>query len=96
MKEASNAASILGVKFRKNLNLKDAFFENNHINQIKVIELLRLHQPDIVICNAADDRHIDHPRAAKLVSDSCFLSGLKKIQTSVVSYKIFEFLVISL
>jgi len=83
MKEASNAASILGVKFRKNLNLKDAFFENNHINQIKVIELLRLHQPDVVICNAVDDRHIDHPRAAKLVSDSCFLSGLKKIETSV-------------
>ena len=81
MNEAFNAASILGVKFRKNLNFKDAFFENNQINQIKVIELLRLHQPDIVICNAVDDRHIDHPKAAELVSDSCFLSGLKKIQT---------------
>ena len=83
MKEASNAASILGVKFRKNLSFKDAFFENNHTNQIKVIELLRLYQPDIVICNADDDRHIDHPKAARLVSHSCFLSGLKKIQTSV-------------
>ena len=85
MKEATNAASILGVKFRKNLNFKDAFFENDKTHQIKVIELLRLHQPDIVICNAVDDRHIDHPKAANLVSDSCFLSGLKKIQTSIES-----------
>jgi bacillithiol biosynthesis deacetylase BshB1 len=85
MNEAANAASILGVQFRKNLNFKDAFFENDKIHQIKVIELLRLHQPDIVICNAIDDRHIDHPRAANLISDSCFLSGLKKIQTSVES-----------
>ena len=85
MKEATNAASILGVEYRKNLNFKDAFFENDKTHQIKVIELLRLHQPDIVICNAVNDRHIDHPKAANLVSDSCFLSGLKKIQTSIES-----------
>ena len=26
------------------------------------------------------DRHIDHPKGARLVSDSCFLSGLDKVE----------------
>ena len=39
------------------------------------------YRPDLILCNAPDDRHIDHPRGAKLVVDSCFLSGLKKVET---------------
>ena len=39
-------------------------------------------QPEIVLCNATSDRHPDHGRAAKLVAESCFLSGLIKIQTT--------------
>ena len=35
-----------------------------------------------MVCNAIDDRHIDHGKGSKLASDSCFLSGLKKIETS--------------
>ena len=34
------------------------------------------------MCNAIDDRHIDHSKGSKLVSDACFLSGLLKIETS--------------
>lgn len=79
--EASEAQKILGVDVRINLDLGDGFFENNKQNQLKVIEIIRTYQPKIVLCNAIDDRHIDHPRGAKLVSDACFLSGLTKIKT---------------
>ncbi len=79
--EATNAATVLGVRFRKNLGLKDGFFKNNLKNKRKIIKLLRLHQPKIVLCNAVDDRHIDHPKGSKLVSEACFLSGLLKIET---------------
>ncbi|NND79913.1 MAG: bacillithiol biosynthesis deacetylase BshB1, partial [Maribacter sp.] len=34
-------------------------------------------------CNAIEDRHIDHAKGSKLVSDSCFLSGLIKIDTKM-------------
>jgi LmbE family N-acetylglucosaminyl deacetylase len=34
-----------------------------------------------VLCNAVDDRHLDHPKGSQLVSDACFLSGLRKITT---------------
>ena len=37
----------------------------------------------MVLCNAITDRHIDHGKGSKLASDACFLSGLKKIETSV-------------
>ncbi|MGN6295451.1 MAG: bacillithiol biosynthesis deacetylase BshB1 [Ginsengibacter sp.] len=80
--EAKSSAEILGVEVRENLDMADAFFKNDEINQRKIIAVLRKYQPEIVLCNAVEDRHPDHGRAARLVSDSCFLSGLRKIETS--------------
>jgi len=79
--EAENSAKILGVDLRSNLDMADAFFKNNEENQRKIITVLRKYQPDIVLCNAPDDRHPDHGRSAKLVADAAFLSGLRKIET---------------
>ncbi|MEP2935175.1 MAG: bacillithiol biosynthesis deacetylase BshB1 [Gilvibacter sp.] len=81
-KEAIAAAKILGVAFRINLDLGDGFFENNKANQLKIIEVVRKYQPEIVLCNALDDRHIDHGKGSKLASDACFLSGLRRIETT--------------
>lgn len=80
-KEARNAANILGVSIRENLKFRDAFFCNDEHHQLQIIKVLRKYQPDIVLCNAITDRHIDHGKGSKLVSDACFLSGLKKIET---------------
>ena len=81
-KEAMAAAKIMGLSFRKQLNLKDGFFENNEASQRLIIEVLRDCQPDIVLCNAISDRHPDHGRAAQLTADACFYSGLAKIETN--------------
>ncbi|WP_374960310.1 bacillithiol biosynthesis deacetylase BshB1 [Gilvibacter sp.] len=81
-KEAKAAATILGVEVRENLAIPDGFFTNSKENQLKIIEVLRKYQPDIVLCNAVDDRHIDHGKGAKLASDACFLSGLRRIETT--------------
>ena len=79
--EAKKAANILGISFRENLNFKDGFFTNDINHQMILIQIIRKYRPNIILCNATDDRHIDHPKGAKLVVDSCFLSGLKKIVT---------------
>jgi bacillithiol biosynthesis deacetylase BshB1 len=79
--EAENSAKILGVDVRENLDMADAFFKNDEENQRKIITVLRKYQPEVVLCNAPDDRHPDHGRSAKLVADACFLSGLRKIET---------------
>ncbi len=82
-KEAANAAEILGVSVRENLAFADGFFVNDKEHQLEVIKRIRKYQPEIVLCNAIDDRHIDHGKGSKLVSDACFLSGLRKIETSL-------------
>jgi len=81
--EAQNAAEILGVSIRENLGFADGFFINDKEHQLKVIELIRKYRPRIVLCNTVDDRHLDHPKAGNLVSNACFLSGLRKIETSL-------------
>ena len=80
--ESKDAANLLGVEFRENLNFSDCFFTNDKKHQLKLVEVIRKYKPDIIICNAVKDRHIDHSKAAKLVTDACFLSGLKKIETT--------------
>lgn len=80
--EASESAKILGVEIRENLQMADGFFVNDQAHQLKIIEVLRKYQPEIILCNAPDDRHPDHGRAAKLVEVAAFLSGLRKIETT--------------
>lgn len=79
--EANDAAKILNVDVRENLMMADGFFENDEINKRKIITALRKFQPEIIFCNAPEDRHPDHGRSAKLVEEAAFLSGLSKIET---------------
>lgn len=80
--EAAKAAELLGVSFRENLGFKDGFFVNDELHQMEVIKMIRKYQPEIVLCNAVQDRHIDHGKGSSLASDACFLSGLRRIQTT--------------
>ncbi len=82
-KEAAEAAKILGVVVRENLGFRDGFFVNNEEHQLPIIQKIRQYRPEIVLCNAIDDRHIDHGKGSKLVSDACFLAGLRRIQTKL-------------
>lgn len=79
--EAKDAAKILGVHMRHNLAFADGFFVNNMSSQMEVIKIIRKFRPEIVMCNAIQDRHIDHGKGSQLVSDACFLSGLRRIET---------------
>ncbi|NDV16759.1 bacillithiol biosynthesis deacetylase BshB1 [Muricauda sp. TY007] len=82
-KEAAAAAKILGVSVRENMEFADGFFVNDKEHQLELIKIIRKYKPEIVLCNAIDDRHIDHGKGSKLVSDACFLSGLVKIDTKM-------------
>ncbi len=79
--EAAAAAAIMGISIRENLGIADGFFQNDETNQRKVIEAIRKYRPEIILANAPEDRHPDHGRSAKLVSDAAFLAGLRKIET---------------
>lgn len=79
--EAFDADHIMGISQRVNLKMADGFFEINEVNKRLIIEQIRRFQPKIVLANAISDRHPDHGRGSQLVSEACFLSGLRKVNT---------------
>lgn len=79
--EALDSAQVLGAAFRETLDIPDGFFTNHPDHWLKIVRVLRRYQPEIVLCNAPDDRHPDHGRAGKMVAEACFYSGLEKIET---------------
>ena len=81
--EAAEASSILGSKFRLNLDFEDGFVFNSKENQIEVIKMIRHYQPDIILSPTQIDRHSDHGKASDLIYDSAFLSGLSKLVTNI-------------
>lgn len=83
LKEAAASAEILGLSCRENLGMKDGFFKNDEEHQKAIAKILRKYQPDIILANAIEDRHPDHGRAAKLIADACFYSGLRRIETEL-------------
>ena len=85
--EAAKSAKILGFELRKNMNFKDGFFNNDAAHQLELIKVIREYQPEVVLCNAVYDRHPDHSKGSELVSASCFLAGLIKIETGQEAWR---------
>ena len=81
--EAASASNIMQLDIRENLQMADGFFVNDKAHQIKIITAIRRYRPEIIFCNAPEDRHPDHGRSASLVEDAAFLSGLRKIETTL-------------
>lgn len=87
LKEAENAKKILGLEVRENLGFSDGFFQNDREHQLPIMKMIRKYRPEIIMANSVQDRHPDHGKAAKLVADSCFLSGLRKIDTGQEAWR---------
>lgn len=79
--EAAQALKKMGARVRVNLEFADGFFTHDREHVMPIIEIIRHFRPEIVLANAVRDRHPDHGRAAKLVAEAAFLSGLAKIET---------------
>ncbi len=79
--EADEASRLMGLSERVNLKMADGFFQHTEANIRLIIEQIRRFQPKIVLLNAVSDRHPDHGKGSKLVSEACFLSGLRRIET---------------
>lgn len=79
--EAEEGRKVLGAAFRYQLDLRDGFFRADEESLLKVVIAIRAHRPRVLITNAVRDRHPDHGRAAALVAEAAFLSGLRRIET---------------
>lgn len=79
--EAEAAAKIMGLSVRDNLGFADGFFQNDKEHQLQIVRKVRQYRPEIVLTNALHDRHPDHGRGCAVVTEGCFLAGLKMIKT---------------
>jgi len=82
LQESENAARILNLSARENLGFRDIYFKDDEEHQHKLIEIIRKYKPEIVLANAITDRHPDHGKGSSLATNACFMSGLRKIETS--------------
>jgi bacillithiol biosynthesis deacetylase BshB1 len=82
LEEAENSKNVMGVSFRENLNMEDIWAENTQANILRMIEIIRKYQPEIVLCNTKEDRHPDHQKGYEMAQRACFASGLPKIETN--------------
>lgn len=80
LQEAEESRKKMGALVRENLGMKDGFFKHSKSNILSISKVIRKYQPEIVLANAITDRHPDHGRAAQLISEACFYSGLVKIE----------------
>lgn len=80
--EADKAAGILGLSMRENLGFADVFFTDDRDHRVEIAKILRKYRPEIILANAVIDRHPDHGKGGSLASNACFVSGLRKVETT--------------
>jgi bacillithiol biosynthesis deacetylase BshB1 len=78
-REAGDAAKILGIEWRRALEIPDARVENTWENRLKVANVIRETRPHVVILPYWKGRHPDHYTASILGYEACFLAGLAKL-----------------
>jgi N-acetylglucosamine malate deacetylase 1 len=83
-READDAAKILGVRWRRALDLPDGRVENTWENRLKVASVIRETRPRVIILPYWKGRHPDHYTASVLGYEACFLAGLAKLDPQKV------------
>ncbi len=78
-REAADAAKILGVSWRRALDIPDGRVENTWENRLKVATVIRETRPRVVILPYWKGRHPDHYMCSVLGYEACFLAGLAKL-----------------
>jgi bacillithiol biosynthesis deacetylase BshB1 len=83
LQESEAASKILGISIRENLGFKDIFFKDDDSHRLEIVKIIRKYKPEIVLANAVSDRHPDHQKGGSVASTACFMSGLRKIETTL-------------
>ncbi|HEY0141924.1 MAG TPA: bacillithiol biosynthesis deacetylase BshB1 [Thermoanaerobaculia bacterium] len=86
-REAAAAARILGATFRQQLDFGDGGLRTGREEELQIIELLRRHRPQVIFTAWPDERHPDHARAGRLITDAWFYAGLKALDTGTPAHR---------
>lgn len=80
--EAERAAEILGAEFRETLDFGDGGLVTSREHELVLMDVIRREKPRLILTSYPDDRHPDHARAGRFVTDAAFYAGLRKVETN--------------
>lgn len=86
-RESQAAAKILGASFRRQLDFGDGNLQTGREQELQIIEVVRRHRPKIVIAPWPDDRHPDHTRTGRIVTEASFYAGLRSLRTELPEHR---------
>jgi bacillithiol biosynthesis deacetylase BshB1 len=86
-REALKAAKILGARFREHLDFGDGGMRTGRDEEMQIIEIVRRCRPKLIFSMWPDDRHPDHIRAGRLVTEASFYSGLRQLETDLPAHR---------
>ena len=81
MQEAAQAAKILGIQIRENMDLGDCRLSNSFEIAEDLADVIRHYKPSILIAPYSDAHHPDHATSFKLAKKAAFFAKLEKIKT---------------
>lgn len=86
-REATAAAKALGASFRQQLDFGDGALRTGRDEELQIIEILRRYRPGIVFTSYPDERHPDHERTGRLVTQASFYAGLRALDTGLPAHR---------
>lgn len=86
-KEAGAAARILGASFREQLDFGDGQLRQGREEELEIVDIIRRTRPRLLFAPYPDDRHPDHTRTGRLVTDAWFYAGLRQLRTSHAAHR---------
>lgn len=86
-KEAAAAAKALGATFRQQLDFQDGNLQTGREQELEIIEIVRTRRPKLLIAPWPDDRHPDHTRTGRIITESWFYAGLKALETGLPAHR---------
>ncbi|HEX8409657.1 MAG TPA: bacillithiol biosynthesis deacetylase BshB1 [Thermoanaerobaculia bacterium] len=86
-REAAAAAKVLGATFRQQLDFQDGNLQTGREQELQIIEILRQRRPSLVVAPYPDDRHPDHTRAGRIVTEASFYAGLRALETGLAAHR---------
>lgn len=81
IQEAAEAAVILGVQVRENMDFGDCRLDCAFENAKRLANVIRQYKPSVLVAPYGDDQHPDHAMSKKLTEKALFFAKLVKIET---------------
>lgn len=86
-RESQAASRILGAAFREQLDFGDGGLRTGRDEELQVIDALRRWQPSVIFAPWPDERHPDHARSGRLITDAWFYAGLRQLKSKRAAHR---------